>query len=55
MVVIYQHTHTVFVNHVTFFCKILSTKNREVCKIRKRLILKLNEDFLYTFTYYYKK
>ena len=41
---IYKHTHTVFVNQVTFFnChsrlfwyKILNTKYREVCKIRKR-------------------
>ena len=60
---IYKHTHTVFVNQVTFFChsqlfwyKILNAKNREVCKIRKRpLILTINEGFLYTFINCYKR
>ena len=41
-----------FVNQVTFFSltssfwyKILDIKNREVCKVRKRLICTINEDF----------
>ena len=53
------HRH---INQVTFSChsrlfwyKILNTKNRAVCKIRKRLILTINKGFLYAYIYYYKR